>query len=480
MKRFLLFIFLLNNLVSYSQGEINWESPQVIAASVYGNLHPRIALDGNNNPMVIWGRSADNGVMFSKWDGSNFTTPKKINPSWLLAASATWMGPDIASKGDTVYVVVKRAPEHTDSAHIFIISSFDGGNSFDVPVRVSYIADSLARFPTVSIDDQGNPIVAFMKFNSKFEEARWAVSKSTDLGANFLPDIKASGWSGSNALVCDCCPGSIVSSGDVTAVVYRDNLGNKRDIWAGISTDDAESFEDGFAVDNGKWIINSCPASGPDAVIVGDSLYTVFLSGAVGSYRGYFSKSSNSKKALNKVIKLADNIPGLTEQNYPRIASDGKAAGIVWTQTVSGSTQLPILFTNDITKGFPLKYDTVDLGGITNSDIAIGKENVFVIWEDDNSGNVRYRKGSFEPLLTSSTNPIAQNINLYPNPVNDILNIQTTNSVDEIIIFNSLGERVYYSKQNNNKITTSEFPTGMYFLNVNSEGQRTVLKFIKQ
>lgn len=86
----------------------------------------------------------------------------------MTVAGAGWMGPDIAAHGDTVYVVFKQSPEGSDSSHIFCARSFDGGQTFNTPVRVDNIADSLSRFPTVTTDDSGNPIIGFMKFNSSF------------------------------------------------------------------------------------------------------------------------------------------------------------------------------------------------------------------------------------------------------------------------------------------------------------------------
>jgi len=325
MNKLLLIFFVLSGYHSFGQNGISWKNSMNIASNNFGNLHPRISLDGSGNPLVIWGKTSDESVYFSKWVANSFTIPVKINPKWLTVATASWMGPDIASKGDTVYVVMKRTPEASDTNHIYIVSSFDGGSSFSLPVRVDFINDSLSRFPTVTIDSDGNPIVGFMKFNASFADSRWAVTKSIDNGKSFFPDIKASGWSNNNSTVCDCCPGALFSAGNITAMVYRDNNSNIRDIWTGISSNNSDSYNSGFSVDNGKWLLNSCPASGPDGVIIGDSLYSVYMSGSVGSYRSFLSKSSISSQSLSKVKGLTGSITGLNEQNYPRIASDGKA-----------------------------------------------------------------------------------------------------------------------------------------------------------
>lgn len=445
MKKILTIILCCASILVKSQDKIAWNAGINISTNTYSNMHPRLSIDRAGNPLVIWGRMSDQAVLFSRWNGTGFTTPVKLNPTWLTVATAGWMGPDIASKGDTVYVVMKRTPEASDTNHIYIMSSFNGGVSFLPPVRVDYIADSISRFPTVDIDASGNPIVAFMKFNSKFLDSRWVVTKSNDYGKTFTVDVKASGYSGAKAEVCDCCPGAIISSGNTTAMLYRDNLNNLRDIWAGISKNNGGSFSKGFAADNTNWMINSCPASGPDGVIVGDTLYSVFLSGGKGTYKTYLSTSSINGGKVKTVKNLTGTLTGLGQQNYPRIASNGKAMAIVWKQTVSAVAQLPILFTNNISKGFPVNYDTVDLTDITNADVALSNGNIYVVWQDDKSGTVKFRSGSYTQVSTGIANKLKdETFNIFPNPTSSSIALQSNFDLgkSQIKIMNSLGEIV--------------------------------------
>ena len=161
----------------------------------------------------------------------------------------------------------------------------------------------------------------------------------------------------------------------------------------------------------------SCPSTGPDGVIVGDTLYSTFMNGVSGIGRTYLSKYSIIAGTMSSATKLTGAISGLSEQNYPRIASDGTAMAIVWKQTVNGASQLPILFTNNIAEGFPTSYDTVDLANITNTDVAINNGNIYVVWQDDNTGTVKFRSGTYTPTSTNGVNTISQNsYSFYPNP----------------------------------------------------------------
>src|SRR5688500_17206945 len=188
LKKSILF-FCFSALCSMSAiSQIIWDPQVNVAAASSGNNHPRIALDASGNPMLVWYHT--NRVMFSRYDGTAFETPRIINPTSMTVAGASWMGPDIATHGDTVYVVFKQTPEHSGVS--WAIHSYDGGESFSDPVQIDFISDSLSRFPTVTVDATGNPVVAFMKFNSTFGEAKWAVSRSDDYGKSFSSDVLAS------------------------------------------------------------------------------------------------------------------------------------------------------------------------------------------------------------------------------------------------------------------------------------------------
>ncbi|MEO8149143.1 MAG: T9SS type A sorting domain-containing protein [Bacteroidia bacterium] len=487
MKNTIFFFLLLLSLSISAQSQITWNMGMNIAASTSGNEHPRIVTDAASNPLVLWGHSSR--AMFSRWNGSTFTTPVMVNPMSMTIAHAGWMGPDIASHGDTVYVVMKQTPEADTSSHIYLVRSFDGGITFSAPFQIDNIGDSISRFPTVTTDDTGNPIVGFMKFNSTFGDARWVVTKSSDYGMTFSTDVKASGWSAIGATVCDCCPGSIVSDANNVAMLYRDNNSNIRDSWAGISYNGGSSFSNGVNIDQNNWMLMSCPATGPDGVIIGDSLYTVFMNGASGTAKVYRSVSSISNATSQPSQLVTGNIPGLSSQNYPRIASNGNAVAIVWQQAVSGTAQLPILFTNDINNGFPAMYDTVDLANITNADVAVVNGKVFVVWQDDGSGTVKYRTGTFTPVNTSvhSLNNITSIIG-YPNPVSSrVINIPLpyfNNLNVEYTVSNLLARELIHAfvtiENGLLKVDVSSLQNGTYFLKIISGSQSSVVKIVKE
>ncbi len=87
-------------------------------------------------------------------------------------------------------------------------------------------------------------------------------------------------------------------------------------------------------------------------------------------------------------------------------------------------------------------------------------------------------------LIGNSTN----NISVYPNPANDLLNIKITDHPDEsfkIILANTFGqilkEKEFNSKKNSDEIqfVLKELPAGIYFLTVNSNNSKRVFKVLK-
>ena len=475
MRIFILITFLLFKYMSFAQTGIVWSSAQDVAMSHHDNQHPRIVIDGSGNPLIIWGKLSSKECMFSRWDSTMFTLPVALNPMSIPVFTASFAGPDIASKGDTVYVVYKETPE--DTTLIYVISSFDRGVNFSSPVPVDLsIAPDNSRFPTITVDELGNPMVAYMRFDMGFMNARWVIARSTDFGNSFSTDVLASGWSGGT--VCDCCPGSIVSNGNSVTMLYRDNLNNMRDIWCGISSDSGNTFTIGFNIDQNNWMINACPSTGPDGVVIGDTLYTVYMNGANGD-KVYMSSSSLSAMT-SQTTQLAQ-----LNANFPRISNSDKAVAVVWRQSNMGNTELALQFTNNMDSGLSVLYDTLAMDGVENADVIVHEGKVHVVWEDNNSGTVKYQMGTYTPLTTSVSE---QNNNtevvIYPNPVtSSILNVVSSDKdILKYSIIKVLGT-IVISKQvttKNLSIDLSSLSSGPYFIQIDTKNTSSRSKFFKQ
>jgi len=405
MRILLLTSFLLLNICCRAQNGIIWYDPIPVADKTYGNLHPRVSLDQNNKPMVLWG-DQNGRVFFANWSGKEFAEPVRINPPGKQAFTEPWAGPEIASRGDTLYVVYKETPEENN--HIYIRHSYDGGKHFSIETQVDDSDGLVSRFPTVAIDPYGHPLVSYMKYDSGYVNPRHVVAKSKDLGESFAGEAVVYDYSGGK--ISDCCPATVVESGNATVILYRDNFNEYRNIWAGISKNRAISFDKGLQIDHTDWFSKACPANPPHGTIISDTLYAVFTSGTGDSSLIFLSKASLTSLA-DTFVPLTGKFPGLTSQNFPRIANYGNATAIAWIQSIGVNMQACLTFTNEITTGFQPKYDVVARGIFESLDVTLGGGHIYVVYQDDSSGNIMCRIGAYEETATNKL--LAENTTVY-------------------------------------------------------------------
>ena len=262
-------------------------------------------------------------------------------------------------------------------------------------------------------------------------------------------------------------------------MLYRDNDNNIRDSWAGISTDYGITFTGGMNINQLNWLVTSCPSSGPDGFIIGDTLYSTFMSKASGMNRVYFNKSSISSLANSTGILMTGNISGLTQQNFPRIANSGSATAIVWKQIVGGLSELPILFTNDIKNGLPTLYDTVTSINALNTDVTLFNGTIFVVWQNNSSGTIQYRSGTYSITEIKEEIPLHV-IDIYPNPSSNYITINKAIEFNEIKIIDISGKVIKSISPVNNSIDVSDLPNGIYLIKLLGEKETLIQKFIKQ
>ena len=82
--------------------------------------------------------------------------------------------------------------------------------------------------------------------------------------------------------------------------------------------------------------------------------------------------------------------------------------------------------------------------------------------------------------LSTDSFLIDDDIVLYPNPTNNILNLRTSKSINKIAVFNFIGERIPSLQLSNKTINVSDLATGIYFIKLfTKEGKVGIKKFVK-
>jgi hypothetical protein len=72
----------------------------------------------------------------------------------------------------------------------------------------------------------------------------------------------------------------------------------------------------------------------------------------------------------------------------------------------------------------------------------------------------------------ATTSQSESQLSIYPNPVTDIVNIETASDIEEIYLINSLGQVVYQDKSKKSKridVSVSIFPQGFYALKIKTK-----------
>jgi hypothetical protein len=110
----------------------------------------------------------------------------------------------------------------------------------------------------------------------------------------------------------------------------------------------------------------------------------------------------------------------------------------------------------------PFTFSVIELGDTEVLDIVAS-----------NGDMAHYQKGT---LGTQTGNTIS--FTIYPNPVNNTLSVNTEDSIEQITIYSIIGETV--SSYKTETIDTSILTAGIYFIEVQSNGMKSVQKFIKQ
>ncbi|WPR71886.1 T9SS type A sorting domain-containing protein [Flavobacterium sp. NG2] len=139
----------------------------------------------------------------------------------------------------------------------------------------------------------------------------------------------------------------------------------------------------------------------------------------------------------------------------------------------------PIVFNTWVGVNIPLSYFT----GIAGFSTAKFFQFKFGTASDLSKGHTVY----FDNLyLTSSILSIetfeSLNVKMHPNPVTDVLNIEALNTVENVAVYNVLGQEVLSLNPNSNSITidTNSLKSGVYIIKAIVDGKTASSKFIKK
>ncbi len=440
-----------------AQVGVEWGAVMDVNAGGDGGLRPRIALNAEGLPVVLWGKSNPASNHVAVGNGTGFASAVEVSMPGVVPAVADWMGSSIAARGDTVWVVMKATPE--EDRPTYVRRSLDGGQTWGDTVRVDPHDGLVSRFPSIAITGSGDPVVQYMQFDSGYFGARQVVCRM--MGDAFLPPVQVSSPFAEGD-VCDCCPNQVVSEGQRVAALYRNAGSNIRVMWAATSTDAGATFPTGALIDSTAWVFPACPSSGPGGLIDGDSLRYVWMSGANNGNKVYLGSAALADLDNGRATVVHPGQASNLQQNFPRIAGRGDTLGIVWQQTSMG--QAEILFSWSISGPDGLSQpDTVntDLSGSQrNPDIAFANGAFHIIWSEGTS-QVRYRSASITQA-SSIHEWTAPTLRSWPDPATDVLHLEGAWEV--LHVLDLAGRTVMNIREPRSRVDVSGLPVGSYVL----------------
>ena len=480
MKTVILALVLTISAHSFAQSVIFWD-PEIAVSdgSIYGNFRPRATLVDGDIPLVIYGKSGSDNLFVSRWNGSGFDTPTPVLPVGTSSYIADWTGPDIASKGDTVIAVFKLNP--MESGNIYSVRSVDGGITFSDTIRVNSDETGNPWLPSMSIDQNGNPVVAHMTHDGSWANPRYVIVNSTDAGVSYTNQMEIINLPGE---ACDCCPAEMIVDDQRHLLLFRNNEGNVRDIHGVLSLDGGLTYPFQENIDQFDWSVLGCPATGPHGVFIGDELITVYVSGAEGVYKVYLSTSDvstgltyNNRTAMSPAQLASDT------QNYPRISTSNDTTVMVWAERESGNTEifysLALTGANavDSLTDNKWKANLTTTGVQTNPEVIFKNGRVHLFYSDKFSGDVIYRRGVIHSLL--SVPELSKERAIYPNPTADgFVRFKDVESV--VSVTNALGSTVEFDTSTDSTGLELEIVNplkGIYFVScIHSNGERSTQK----
>lgn len=460
-------------IASLNSQTLNWSSEVTVAnGSTYGNVRPRVVATANNIPLVMWGGGTNTEPLYtSRWNGSNFGMPVAITPNNVDPFITTWAGADVAANGNTVYAVFKVQPEMSN--YIYIVKSIDGGITWGDTVRVDGMQGPYDRFPSVAVGPTGNPAVMYMTFDVNWLNATYAVTNSPDGGQTFPIAVPVSTLGGSD--VCDCCPGYMTIQGNTQVAMWRRNDNNRRDMWAGVSTNGGSSFTYGQDMDATDWLLSACPSNGPHPYLWNDSLCSVWMSGGLGDERIYISTYNFNTQSFGYQAVVAGNYSSSVTQTYPFIAGNGDTLVVVWQQLNGSNTDTYFSWSTTGTAGL-INNEAILNSTTTNSQmnphVAYSNGTFHFVFTDMSTGNVKYKSATIMPNGMNDS-PLAGVLNVYPNPVNGtaILDLSFTNGHPATVkISDALGKTVEsFVTTGERQAMLHERVAGLYFIEVTEE-----------
>ena len=177
--------------------------------------------------------------------------------------------------------------------------------------------------------------------------------------------------------------------------------------------------------------------------------------------------------------------------------TDTKLINFSWDEATTGdaatSYNVSIGTTNELEIGTLTGFDgSVDGGGNISYGDAVDtgwQANTTYYWKVTSVNVAGSTDSPIFSFTTGAADPLGieeislNTFNVSPNPVKDVVTINTTSGFDTVEVFNQLGQSVLKSSSslmNNNRLDLSSLNPGIYLMRIRSNNKSKTLKIIKE
>ncbi|ROH92331.1 T9SS C-terminal target domain-containing protein [Chryseobacterium cucumeris] len=464
---------------AYGVTDANFDIGHLFGASGGGGNAGCIGCIGNNDTSTTINPDCDNLPSPNNYKGSGFTSPANSIPQ--------------GDNFDIDYVAHEMGHQLGDN-HTFSRDEGTGSNTYVEPGTGSSImgyaglwgsmsvqSHSDAYFHSVSIDQvQANlaavtvdvetpitnnpPVVTAMN-------TTYTIPKSTA----FVLTASATDPDGDALTYC----WEQVNSSSLSGGITKTNIGN---------TSSGANFR--------SW----APTTSPTRYF--PKLATV-LGGAVKNTTD-FEAASTVARTTNFSVTVRDNKPGGQAQTAyaTQTVVVGSAAAftvnttsltpnvnsaIAWT--VSGTTAAPynvanvkIDYTEDAGASWNVLAASVPNSGSANVFIPASLAGKTIHLRVSAIENVFYavKQATVSSLLAVSEGENVKSVKIYPNPVEDVLNVMNVSSSASYEIFNAPGQLIAKGTIGEGKINVRTLVKGIYFITITNKEEKSTTKFVKK
>ena len=483
-------LLLLTNTTSQqiqAQNGIEWSEP--INITFDGFQSGTIGVLGDGTPVVLWGKGSK--ILFSRMIDGTFETPIEINTDGNSPDIYGFGGLDMAVKDNQIHIVFENFFDG-----VFHIRSTDGGATFEPPVNVyDPPQGKWTTLASIELDDDNNPLISVIFENTNETEGTYILMRSLDGGETFNPPVTAS-EPANGEYVCECCPSDIVTQDENVWLVFRNNDNNLRDMWVSKSTDGGDTFETAVDIDSTDWVLNACPISGPKMTTMGgDSLISVWMSGASGSGRVSYSTFNGATMEKGFETQIPQTNEGANQQNAA-VAGVNDTIGIVWEENGFETTGRDILFAYSYngTEGLlDTIYNITEATGSQSFPAIAYANGIFHLINTQSSG-LEYRSATLEMpdiveppdtmmdtmIVSSYLTPDFLELQLIEQPIRqDIVKLNClSNSESDLIgatLYDLSGNKMQHWSnlpiKNNGELwlNTHQVATGLYLLSIETK-----------